>query len=407
MFRNKGAGWAIIFFIAAISLGFAVEARAAKTPPPDGPYRVGVRIDYIEMQGRKMPVMTWYPAQPAEGAKPYLYNTKIKGAAVLNAPVVKKDAPYPMIIFSHGLGGCGCQSVFYTENLASFGYVVVAPDHRDSAFCHIDRKPDITPGQMMKAFVKSGGRLSETVMILFGKSLAENNYDFSYRSAEIKKVIDSALAWNKDASSPLGGMINPDKIGISGHSLGGFTSLMIGGVPFHCEKKPEPRVCNDPNLSRMDRDPCCIATMQNLSDPSQLADKRVKAMLPLSPAIFFPSLEVAAKEIKIPLMIITGDNKKMEVPWEPIWKIYTNAPAPKYTIRLKKTDHMTIADTARNVFLTRLFLPGFRSHFKDKAQAYKDYSVTFFNLYLKGDNSRAAILKKPSNRFVELWEKVD
>jgi len=125
--------------------------------------------------------------------------------------------------------------------------------------------------------------------------------------------------------------------------------------------------------------------------------------LPLGPAAFFPHLERAAAEIKIPVMIITGDSKSMEVPWDPIWTFYQNAPAPKYVIRLKKTDHMTITDTTLNVTGASLFLPGFRSHFAEKAQAYQDYSVAFFNQYLKGDTSGEAVLTKPENKFVELW----
>ena len=68
---------------------------------------------------------------------------------------------------------------------------------------------------------------------------------------------------------------------------------------------------------------------------------------------------------------------------------------------------MTITDATLSVSFARLALPGFRSHFADKAQAYKDYSVAFFNLYLKGDSSRAEILKKPSSQFVELWFEAD
>ncbi len=407
MLKGKRTVGIITFIAAALWIGPVPEAEGTKTVAPDGPYPVGVKIERMNYHGREIPLMVWYPAMPQTGAGSYLYNTRIQGSAVLNAPAEKKDAPYPLLIFSHGLGACGCQSVFYTENLASFGYVVVAPDHDDSMMCHIEGEPDVSYLGLVWAFIKSLGNLEKMVMALFGDHLTKIGFDLSYRSAEARAVIDQALNWNQNPASFLSGMMDPDRIGVTGHSLGGYTSLMVGGVPFHCDdEKPDPELCDTDNFKKIDlrrMDPCCLDIMREMEDPFQLRDERVKAILPLGPAVIFPNLERAAAELKIPVMIITGDNKRMEVPWDRIWTLYTGAPPPKYVIRLKETDHMTIADLTLKVIAARFVLPGFRSHFADKAQAYKEYSVAFFDLYLKGDDSRAAVLREPSNRFVELW----
>jgi len=383
----------------------AGAGAGAKIPAPKGPYPVGARLEHIPYQGREMAIIVWYPARAEAGAKAYPYIGKVQGQALADAPLDDKGAPYPLILFSHGMGGCGTQSIFYTENLASFGYVVVAPDHEDSAMCHLDREPDITPGQIAWAAVKSGGNLSGSVFALFGDRFKETGFDFSYRPDEAKAAIDQALHWNGDQSSFLYSKIAPDRIGVTGHSLGGFTSLMVGGVPFFCDQ-PEDQNPEGCDFEKLDLDripnPCCLDYVRN-SNPYQSRDPRVKAILPLGPAAFFPHLDRAAAEIKIPVMIITGDNKSMEVPWDPIWTFYEHAPAPKYVLRLKKTDHMTIADMTLNVSAAGWVLPGFRSHFAEKAQAYQDYSVAFFNKYLKGDNSGEAVLTKPENKFVELW----
>ena len=113
---------------------------------------------------------------------------------------------------------------------------------------------------------------------------------------------------------------------------------------------------------------------------------------------------MAATELEIPIMTITGDDERMEVPWKPIWTLHTNAPSPKYVIRLRETDHMTIADFLATRAMTRPLYPGYRFNFEEKAQAYKDYSVAFFDRHLKGEDTRTAILREPSNRFVELWQ---
>lgn len=395
------------FLAAAMLAGLLLTGRsseAIRAVTPDGKYKVGVRVLYLDLEGRKAPVMIWYPARPAAGAAAYDYRGAIHGAAVLNADPESTAAPYPLLLFSHGLGGCGCQSVFYTENLASAGYVVVAPDHKDSAMCHIDRDPDITAGQIVKAALTSGGNLGQTVLSLFGEQIAGSGYDFSYRFREAGAAIDQALAWNRDPDSSLHNMMDPDRIGVTGHSLGGMTTLVVGGVPYLCDQPEDknPADCDSKNFAqnRMPN-PCCFPAVRELQ-PFQFRDSRVKAMLSLAPAVLFPHPERAAKEIKIPMMIITGDNRKMEVPWTPIWNIYQNAPAPKYLVRLQGTDHMTVADFARGVSVAKYVLPGFRSHYADKAQAYQDYSVGFFNLYLQpGPGPKNLQVRK--NNYAEYW----
>jgi predicted dienelactone hydrolase len=224
----------MVFLLAAVVLLVGVgEATGAETLPPDGPYPVGVRIEHIDHDTYKMPVMVWYPALLDDGAKPYEYPTKIQGYAVFNAEANRGDAPYALVLFSHGLAGCGCQSVFYTENLASHGYVVVAPDYKDAAMCKIEGEPTLGISKMIWTSFKNLGNLQKAANALYHKYLKkEVGLDFSYRAHDTKKVIDEVLVWNQEPSSSLNGMINAEQIGTTGHSLGGYTSLMIGGMPF-------------------------------------------------------------------------------------------------------------------------------------------------------------------------------
>ena len=70
---------------------------------------------------------------------------------------------------------------------------------------------------------------------------------------------------------------------------------------------------------------------------------------------------------------------------------------------------MTVSDLGmfRSNPLVRLSLPGFRFHYRDKAQAYKDYSVGFFDLFLRSEDELATVLEKPSNPWVELWSETE
>src|SRR5262249_47079336 len=61
---------------------------------------------------RPLATLVWYPADGAGGA---------------DAPVAHDGSPFPLVVFSHGLGAPPNQSTQYTIHLASHGYVVVAP----------------------------------------------------------------------------------------------------------------------------------------------------------------------------------------------------------------------------------------------------------------------------------------
>jgi predicted dienelactone hydrolase len=49
--------------------------------------------------------------------------------AYKDVPAPNDDGPFPLVLFSHGLGGFATQSSFLTTHLASWGFVVVAPEH--------------------------------------------------------------------------------------------------------------------------------------------------------------------------------------------------------------------------------------------------------------------------------------
>lgn len=118
------------------------EAALAYTEA--GPYPVGVKT--IGLTGGP-DVEIWYPA--AEGTTgevsydvrdfvpesvralltadvPATYSfAGARDALVADAP----DASFPVVLFSHGFAGMRLQSTFLTAHLASWGFVVAAPDH--------------------------------------------------------------------------------------------------------------------------------------------------------------------------------------------------------------------------------------------------------------------------------------
>jgi predicted dienelactone hydrolase len=151
---------------------------------------------------RKMAV--WYPTADAESSFQY-FRSLGTTLAQAGSPAA---GPFPLVAFSHGFGGCGIQSVFFTEEVARRGYVVVAPDHRD-ALCGVD-------GTGSLRFIKT----DET----FSRPERWNE------STQIDRKDDLQLAiqWVLD-SAEFGRSIDRSSIGLVGHSLGGYTVLGVAG----------------------------------------------------------------------------------------------------------------------------------------------------------------------------------
>jgi dienelactone hydrolase len=130
-----------------------VTATTTTTVPADsapyakkGPYGVGFTT--LKLAGGRR-VVVWYPADPKTTAghrrqsidiasmlNPDLQSrvpaedrVKYTDDAFANAPGATTPGQYPIVVFSHGFAGYPEQSVTLTTHLASWGFVVAAPNH--------------------------------------------------------------------------------------------------------------------------------------------------------------------------------------------------------------------------------------------------------------------------------------
>jgi predicted dienelactone hydrolase len=141
---------------------------------------------------RVLDTIVWYPTTP--GSTPL--DPTLKG--VVDAPVDNAGGPYPVLMFSHGSCGYPYQSTFLTPLIASYGFVVVAPPH---------------PGNTIFEFPACSS----------GQSLVSSAAE---RPADIAYALDQMLTASADSSSPFFGSIDAQRIGMSGHSFGGFTTYL-------------------------------------------------------------------------------------------------------------------------------------------------------------------------------------
>jgi predicted dienelactone hydrolase len=136
-----------------------------------------------------------------------------------------KDAttPCPIVIFSHGLGGSRENYEYLGQHWAACGYVSVHLQHPGSDD-HVWK--DAEQGEKMNAMVRA---------TMNPAAIADRPKDVSF-------ALDRLTALNADAASPLKGRLDLKRIGVAGHSFGGFTSMAIAGQEFGLAQWTDPRV---------------------------------------------------------------------------------------------------------------------------------------------------------------------
>ncbi len=278
----------------------------APTYAQRGPYAVGTREFTIADDTRPLKVTVWYPALNPDNAEPsVVYNEGIviaTGSALRDAPPDAGSAPYPLIVFSHGSGGIRFQSAFYTEHLASHGFVVIAPDH---------------PGNtVLDAFFSRG--VSEEAIIT----------NFALRPLDVLRVIDYAETLNA-ADGALTGLIDLSTIGVSGHSFGGYTALSVGGAQLNLDNIAAECAADATsnygcaiyeNRERIAQLRGLDAAPEGLWDPT--TDPRIQSIVLLAPSSgpVFGAEGVAP--VQAPTMILVGSQDAATVPERDAYPVY-------------------------------------------------------------------------------------
>lgn len=252
----------------------------AVDPSVPGPFAVGVttfvvtdpnRLNPVTGEPRQLITEVWYPADESTRNAPredygiedlltpeQIAQTGIDPNIIARLPSTAgrdvaprtDQGPYPLIIFSHGNGGIRMQSIFLTEHLASHGYIVASMDHE---------------GNTLSTVFDSGQGFPDDIV-----QVAQD------RPVDASLVIDAMLARNETNGDVLQGLIDPEEIGITGHSFGAYTSLAVSAL-----------------------------------------DPRIDASAPLAPPSSFAlaAVNVSPSRIFVDTMIFAG-NKDLTLPFE-------------------------------------------------------------------------------------------
>jgi predicted dienelactone hydrolase len=175
--------------------------RGGFAHPGPGPFGVGVRQAELTRPAttqpggtRHLPLLVWYPtddpAAPVDGA--------LGGAP--DAPLAAGAGELPALLFSHGSCGAPDQSTFLARALAAAGYVLVAMAHTGNTALD----PDCD-------------------------ALANLVVSFVERPRDVRATLDWLLARNADPGSFWFGAVDPERVGVTGHSFGGQTTVRAAG----------------------------------------------------------------------------------------------------------------------------------------------------------------------------------
>jgi dienelactone hydrolase len=138
-----------------------------------------------------------------------------------------KDAAgtYPLVVFSHGTGGAKTSNTSTFVELASNGYVVCSIDHPYHSMVTIDangHRTMIDNAYLQEYMNFSNGKYDAATAFKL------HNKWMQLRTADINFVLDTILGHAKEAGSDaVYQLIDPEKIGLIGHSLGGESSAQV------------------------------------------------------------------------------------------------------------------------------------------------------------------------------------
>ena len=271
--------------------------------------------------------------------------------------------PKPLMILSHGLGSGLSAFQYLAEHFASHGYVVAVPEHPGSSVSH------------WRALLKS-----ETNQI-------SSPQEFVDRPLDIQYLLDDLT--EKNLQDPvLKGQIDFERVGLLGHSYGGYTALAVGGADINFDRLQS--ICSQDIVRSFN--PSLLLQCQASELPSSLPtlkDERVKALFVTNPIVSAVLGDNGLKPIQVPVAFLSGGTDVIAplVP-EQLKPFHQLNQTDKYFVLLEQANHFsTIGEIApqEELFEQATATPDVVNI--QSRQILKSLGLGFFNQKLAVDDS--------------------
>jgi predicted dienelactone hydrolase len=405
-------GW--LFFVPAAVLPAAVPVF--QLPEPTGPYPVGsTHLYFIDDtrsevftpdpdDSRQIWARIWYPATvPAdqeavsymdEGAARALATwwglpsfilddlVLVKTHAYSDASLAPSATPFPLIFFNHGYQVAPHQYTALMEDLASHGYVVFNVGHAYETPFFTKPDGELIPfdpqNRRRQLTIREGSDLErERILYEFPKTTSWQERDTLYK--ELFKLSphnnESVRIWATDVSSLIthlhtlnssaglfAGRLDPDRIGVAGHSFGGAAA-----------------------------------------GQASLTDSRIKAGMNIDG---LQNGDLAQHDLTIPFMFLASHTKPFsdEDGVRLADPFYERSESAAYIVLIKGTTHVGLSDFPLMGFLVNGILSGELAP-RRCSTILGTYVRAFFDKHLKGKD--APLLDGQSSDFPEvvLWSR--
>ena len=324
----------LLFMGARAKWADAVQEAGMQSDKPSyasrGSYSVGTRDLAID-GNTLLEVTLWYPAlkgDNTEASITYPYKMKMgdplgtvavakyAGKAIQDAPYDLSVGPFPLVVLSPGFSIGASSYAWLAEHLASYGFVVLAPEHQE----HLDPENELW------------------------RSAIERPQDILAVFAYVDEQVKSA--------GLLEGLIDTDQVAVIGHSYGGYTSLAAAGAQIDTDAFQS--YCG--SVSDMDEPGAwlCAQLTPHIADMASLArldavpdglwpawaGSRVDAVVSMAGDAFFFG-QPGLAEIDVPVLAIGGTND-VDSPY--MWSThpafeYVSSPR-KVRVSLEGAEHM-------------------------------------------------------------------
>ncbi len=241
---------------------------------------------------RPLSATVWYPAGSDAQEQPWQAGVFEFGVNAPDAPMAATDRRLPLILVSHGTGGSAAQLSWLAETLAGQGFLVAGVDHH-------------------------GNTAAEPKTLVAGFTL------WWERARDLRVLLDRLLADPRFATR-----IDPERIGVAGFSIGGFTAMLVAGARVdldafeaHCRTHRDDDSCRPPPESGesaedferfLAEDARALASLRSVADSHR--DHRVRAAFLIAPALMPALSEESLRAIDVPVQGVTGAADTLVLP---------------------------------------------------------------------------------------------